>query len=237
MFRQLGFTVDITPASNDFGADLVLKCPRYLDHSIAVQAKFYGSPVGNTSVQEVVASLAVYNAKEGWVVTNSTFTENARSLAHANRNVLLIDGTMLNHLASIADYGCTEDMLNGLFSRGIFAFSANLNERPPYGQAGHENSDANNSSWGFHPSYEETFNLSDVSMRWGCSTSYVKRQIPNGLKMRKMPNGRWQITESDLVEYEQKLKQVHEDINATLLIAVILGVALFFILFSGLFFR
>lgn len=231
MFRQLGFIVDVTPQSNDFGADLILKYPRYLDHSIAVQAKFYGNPVSNTPVQEVVASLKVYNAKEGWVVTNSTFTDNARALARANHNVLLIDGTMLNYLVSMADYGCSQDMLDGLFSRGIFAFSTNLNESPSYGQGSHEDSNSNDMGWEFSPSYEETYNLSDVSMRWGCSTSYVKKQIPNGLKMHKMPNGRWQITESDLLEYEQKLKEESETTRSFLIVIGAVAAAGFIVVF------
>ncbi|RUP01826.1 MAG: restriction endonuclease [Mycobacterium sp.] len=51
---------------------------------IAVQAKFYGGVVGPSAVQEVVAGRAVYDYSEAWVVTNSTFTPAAVTLAKAN---------------------------------------------------------------------------------------------------------------------------------------------------------
>ena len=55
-----------------------------------IQAKFYNSPVGNKAVQEVVASIGMYNANRGVVVTNNTFTASAIELAQAN-NVELVD--------------------------------------------------------------------------------------------------------------------------------------------------
>jgi restriction system protein len=51
-------------------------------------------------VQEVVAALKFYKADEAWVVTNSSFTPSARSLAQAN-NVRLIDGHDLKDFAHL----------------------------------------------------------------------------------------------------------------------------------------
>lgn len=66
------------------------------NRKIAVQAKHYSSPVGNKAVQEIVGSLMYYEADQGMVVTNNTFTitKSAIALAEAN-NVVLIDGKSL----------------------------------------------------------------------------------------------------------------------------------------------
>ncbi len=56
-----------------------------------IQAKFYNNPVGNKAVQEVVASIGMYKANKGIVVTNNTFTSSAIELARAN-DIELVDG-------------------------------------------------------------------------------------------------------------------------------------------------
>jgi HJR/Mrr/RecB family endonuclease len=89
-----GYTVTGTRATGDQGADLIAKKDGL---TIAVQAKRYAGPVGNGAVQEIVAALRYYNADEGWVTTNSTFTRSARDLAHANK-IRLIDGNDLKDL-------------------------------------------------------------------------------------------------------------------------------------------
>jgi restriction system protein len=43
--------------------------------------KRYTSSVGNSAVQEVVAAVLFYGTNEGCVITNSSFTPSARSLA------------------------------------------------------------------------------------------------------------------------------------------------------------
>ena len=55
MFRRLGYGVRRVGGSNDHGADLILTKRR---RKIAVQAKHYAKPVGNTAVQEVFAAKA-----------------------------------------------------------------------------------------------------------------------------------------------------------------------------------
>lgn len=100
VFADLGYGVDITQLSGDYGADVILTEPDS-GRRIAVQAKFYGKQLGNTPVQEVVGSLAHYGAAEGWVVTNSTFSDPACVLAEEN-GVRLIDGQELNGLVTAA---------------------------------------------------------------------------------------------------------------------------------------
>jgi hypothetical protein len=57
----------------------------------------------------------------------------------------------------------------------------------------------------------KTYNLSDVSVRWGKTTDYVKKQISHGMRMCKQPNGRWSITEIDLLEWEASMQKEQED--------------------------
>ncbi len=84
-FESQGYKAKLTPVTNDYGADLVLK----KDGEVTVvQAKRWSSPVGNAAIQEIVASKGYYKATKAMVVTNSTFTNNAVNLAKANDVVL-----------------------------------------------------------------------------------------------------------------------------------------------------
>lgn len=96
LFKRLGYKVQLTGMSGDFGADLVLTDPRTRER-IVVQAKHYSSNLGVKPVQEVVAAKSHYAANACWVVTNSTFTPAARRLATDN-SVVLVDGQELKVL-------------------------------------------------------------------------------------------------------------------------------------------
>lgn len=96
VFWENGHHAAVTKASGDFGVDIVL------NGRIAVQVKKYASPVGPSAVQEVVAGMAIYGCDEAWVVTSSTFTQAALSLAQANR-VRLIAGEELSWMAANPD--------------------------------------------------------------------------------------------------------------------------------------
>lgn len=101
VFTALGYTVTVTPASRDFGADLLLETPD--GWSIAVQAKRYEKVVGLEAVQQIAAAVPYYQAHEGWVVTNSTFTDSAYELAAPNQ-VRLIARIELEELLKEAGY-------------------------------------------------------------------------------------------------------------------------------------
>lgn len=73
-----GAYVETTPASGDHGADLII---RFKGISIAVQAKYYTGAVGNAAVQEIHSGMGYYDADYGMVVTQSKYTEHAKSLA------------------------------------------------------------------------------------------------------------------------------------------------------------
>ncbi|WP_214778367.1 restriction endonuclease [Exiguobacterium sp. s22] len=101
VFTALGYKVVVTPASRDFGADLLLETPD--GWSIAVQAKRYEKVVGLEAVQQIAAAVPYYEAHEGWVVTNSTFTDSAYELAAPNQ-VRLIARFELEELLKEAGY-------------------------------------------------------------------------------------------------------------------------------------
>lgn len=79
--------VVVTKSSNDYGADLtaVKDSVKY-----AIQCKKYSNPVGINAIQEILGSKALYNCHVAVVLTNNTFTPNAKKLADSN-NILLWD--------------------------------------------------------------------------------------------------------------------------------------------------
>lgn len=100
LFLNLGFDVEKTKSSHDYGADLILKVNNI---SIAVQSKLYfNHSVGSASVQEVYSSTKYYNTNAGVVITNSYFTKSAISLANST-NVILWDRNMLINLLNLKD--------------------------------------------------------------------------------------------------------------------------------------
>ncbi len=94
LFKDLGYKVKHNGKAGDQGCDLIVKKDDYI---YAIQAKYYTGKLSNTPVQEIAGSLKYYNANQGVVVTNSSFTPGAEELAKAN-NVILIDGRDLKKL-------------------------------------------------------------------------------------------------------------------------------------------
>lgn len=91
VLAEKGYYVETTPPTGDQGVDLLLTID---GRKVAVQLKRYTGGVGNRAVQEVVAGMFYYNAREAWVITTGTFTKGAIQLAKSNR-VRLIDGKEL----------------------------------------------------------------------------------------------------------------------------------------------
>lgn len=82
-------TVTVTPASGDYGADIVAVDRK--GNKVVYQCKMYGGKVDNTAVQEAVAAKAHYKADRAGVITNSQLTKKARELAWENA-VELMEG-------------------------------------------------------------------------------------------------------------------------------------------------
>lgn len=87
IYSAMGYRVETTPVTGDYGIDLILKSD---SKKIGIQAKRYAKKLDGKPIQEVVAGLSHYNLLEGWVVTNNYFTKNAITLANDN-NVHLVD--------------------------------------------------------------------------------------------------------------------------------------------------
>ncbi|MFQ9933679.1 MAG: restriction endonuclease [Lachnospiraceae bacterium] len=84
-----GYEIDeITAASGDYGADIIAVAD---GERIAVQCKRYGKPVGVKAVQEVISAMKHYSCQRAAVITNSTFTNQAYTLAEDNEVVTLWD--------------------------------------------------------------------------------------------------------------------------------------------------
>jgi HJR/Mrr/RecB family endonuclease len=95
LFRFWGFWVETTKTSGDQGVDLIIiKGGR----RGAIQAKGYpGSTVGNKAVQEAHTGKTHYACDYAVVITNSTFTRNARELA-GSVDCILIEGAQIPEL-------------------------------------------------------------------------------------------------------------------------------------------
>ena len=100
LLRKNGFfEVSVTKGSGDQGVD-VLATKDGIKY--AIQCKNYVSALGNTPVQEVHAGKTFYSCHVGVVMTNSTFTPGAKTLAQAT-GVLLWDRATLQKMMEDAE--------------------------------------------------------------------------------------------------------------------------------------
>lgn len=80
VLERRGFQVAHTGGSGDLGVDLIAR-KGYT--SWAVQVKRYDGPVNRRAVSDAVAGKEHYQCNDAMVVTNSVFTEGARTLARS----------------------------------------------------------------------------------------------------------------------------------------------------------
>ena len=91
LFQKQGYRVELTPYSGDKGADVVVH-PGQVENSgllIQVKQRQVGGKPGNDAVNEIIAAKPFYEEKYGAtfqlvVITNRTFTREARELSRAN---------------------------------------------------------------------------------------------------------------------------------------------------------
>jgi len=84
--RDAGYPVTTTPASGDFGVDLIVSNNR---RRVAVQCKRLSRPVGVAAVQQVVAGALHYGCDTAMVISNQEYTPAARELAHTHDCILV----------------------------------------------------------------------------------------------------------------------------------------------------
>jgi len=82
LFRKMGYDVELTPASGDYGVDVVAK---KLGNTVAIQVKKYadGNMVGAQVVQQTLGAMSYWKVKadQSIIVTTSGFTVYAREQA------------------------------------------------------------------------------------------------------------------------------------------------------------
>ena len=95
LLQRNGFkNISLTKATGDYGVDILAEKDSV---KYAIQCKRYNQPVGNKAVQEAYSGKKYYNCHVAVVLTNSTFTDNAKELAKSN-GVLLWDKDKLDEL-------------------------------------------------------------------------------------------------------------------------------------------
>ena len=95
LFSKLGYNVQHTGKTGDFGSDLILEMDGI---RIAVQAKRYKENVGPDAVREVTTVLRPRNCTLGMVVTNSYYTDEAKFLAKENNIALWNRNDLVNNI-------------------------------------------------------------------------------------------------------------------------------------------
>ena len=99
-FEKLGYKVERTKYIGDYGADLVASNNGV---KTVIQAKRYKNKVGIKAVQEAVASKGYYKCDKAMVVTNSYFTNQARTLASRNKVELWDKKVLVRNLLKIKE--------------------------------------------------------------------------------------------------------------------------------------
>jgi restriction system protein len=94
IFETHGYHIEMTSESGDQWADIIAEKD---GKRLVIQAKRYSGSVGNGAIQEVIWAIKYYDGTEGWVITNSIFTNSAQDLARVNY-IRLIDGESLSRL-------------------------------------------------------------------------------------------------------------------------------------------
>ena len=84
--QRAGWRVKFTPASGDYGVDLIGDKD---GKSVAVQCKRLGKPVGVAAVQQVVAGARHHGCAKSIVISNQEFTGAAKQLAHTHNCQLI----------------------------------------------------------------------------------------------------------------------------------------------------
>ena len=94
LFENMGYTVQTTKASGDYGADLIIEKK---GKKTIIQAKCYNHTVGVKAVQEIVAARNHYNIYDAMVITNNYFSREAENLA-LESGVILTDRVVLEKM-------------------------------------------------------------------------------------------------------------------------------------------
>jgi len=95
VLRGVGYTVEVTKASGDFGVDLIAMKDGV---RTSVQCKRQARAVTGSAIQQVVAGAAVYECTATMVVSNHRYTPAAEKLAEVH-GCVLVDRLRLTRLS------------------------------------------------------------------------------------------------------------------------------------------
>jgi len=87
VFRDIGFTAEVSKRGGDGGVDIVL---RHGQRTIAVQCKRYKSAVGPHVARDLWGTMHHLGYEEGCIVTTTGFTKGVQDFVHG-KNIRLID--------------------------------------------------------------------------------------------------------------------------------------------------
>jgi len=96
-FLSLGFIVESTPKTGDFGADLIVENSE--GSRVIIQCKRFKSKVNLKAVQEVVGAMGHYAGDIGIVITNNLFLNSAIKLAESHDVELWNGDSLVSFLA------------------------------------------------------------------------------------------------------------------------------------------
>ena len=97
VLRGIGYTVELTSATGDFGVDLIATKD---GTRTAVQCKRQNRVVNGAAIQQVVAGAAVHDCAATMVVSNHRYTRAAQQLAEVH-GCVLVDRTRLARLSRV----------------------------------------------------------------------------------------------------------------------------------------
>ncbi|UWQ82414.1 restriction endonuclease [Leisingera caerulea] len=107
-FCDLGYNCKATPATGDYGADLIVTTPD--ETRVIVQCKRYKSKLNLKAVQEVISAMSHYAGDYGLVITTNGYLKSAIELAKS-ADVELWDGeNLLNFLSGDMSFSNLCDM-------------------------------------------------------------------------------------------------------------------------------
>ncbi len=94
LFEAMGYRVELTKTTGDFGADLIIS---KAGKKSIIQAKCYSKTVGVKAVQEVISARSYYGIENAFVFANQEFSNEAKILAQKS-SVSLVGRQTLSEL-------------------------------------------------------------------------------------------------------------------------------------------
>ena len=99
-FRQQGYSVEVTPRSNDYGVDIFASKPT---HKLAVQVKMYGNTrrkINREMVMQLDGAEDYFDCTKAVIVTDGEVANDARRVATKLRiEILFFPGSSLSEVA------------------------------------------------------------------------------------------------------------------------------------------